>query len=254
MIITLSPAKSLDFSPSKLNTFSMPRLLEHSERLVQALKKKTPKKLQNLMSISLDLAELNVERYHSFKTPFTPENAKQSLLAFNGDVYLGLEASTLSEDELNLANQKIRILSGLYGLLRPFDLIQPYRLEMGTKLKTRRGPNLYKFWGDRITDLLNEDVLESQSKFIMNLASNEYWKSVNRKKLSVPVIDADFLENRNGTYRFISFTGKKARGQMARFIIENDIDDPNHIRAFDHDGYIYHEEMSTEHKFVFTKG
>jgi hypothetical protein len=254
MIITLSPAKSLDFSPSNIKTYSSPRLLEHSERLVDALKKKTPKKLQDLMSISLDLAELNVERYNTFHTPFTLENAKQALLAFSGDVYLGLEAATMTEDEVKLANQKIRILSGLYGLLRPLDLIQPYRLEMGTKLKTRRGPNLYKFWGDRITGLLNKDILESQSMHVLNLASNEYWKSVNRKKLAVPVIDADFLENRNGTYRFISFTGKKARGHMARFIIENKISQPSDLRAFDYDGYIYHEEMSTEQKFVFTKG
>lgn len=254
MIITLSPAKSLDFSKSELTDFTMPRQLDESERLIKTLRNKSAKKVKELMHISDDLAKLNLKRFQSFETPFDLENAKQSILAFDGDVYTGLEASTLKKNDLKYANKHLRILSGLYGLLRPFDLIQPYRLEMGTRLKTRRGTNLYHFWGDRITKLLNTDIQDQTNPFIFNLASKEYWKSVQLKKINVPVYDFEFLENRNGTYRFISFTGKKARGAMARFIIENRIENPTDVIAFDKEGYLFNTDLSTEHKFVFTIG
>ncbi len=244
----------MDLSDSKVTAHSIPRQLDQAEMLIRIMRKKTPAQLGEFMKISESLAEQTADRFRSFSTPFTRKNAKQAILAFDGDVYAGMEANSLTDADLAFADLHLRILSGLYGLLKPMDLIQPYRLEMGSRLKTSRGTNLYQFWGNRITDLLNRDIAENHVESVLNLTSNEYWRSINRKKLTVPVYTAQFLENRGGTYKFISFSGKRARGMMTRFIIQNRIVDPKDIRAFDSNDYIYNEEMSGSHEFVFTKG
>ena len=219
MIAIVSPAKTLDFSPYEIDTLSSPRLLEHSDRLVSILRKKRVKSLMQLMDISENLASENYERYQAYAPPFTVENAKPAVLAFKGDVYLGLDADSFTPAELAYAQDHLRILSGLYGLLRPLDLIQAYRLEMGTALKNRRGKNLYEFWGERITKLLQEDLAAGNHQYLVNLASKEYFKSIQPALLGVPVIDIHFKERRNGVLKVISFNAKKARGAMTRALI-----------------------------------
>ncbi|NNE29119.1 MAG: peroxide stress protein YaaA, partial [Saprospiraceae bacterium] len=220
MIILLSPAKTLDYSPTEIKDFTQPRFQQDTQRLVGQLKKKSARSLKKLMSISDKLAATNAERYQIFSEEFTTENAKQAALAFKGDVYLGLEAETFDGQDFEFADQHLRILSGLYGLLRPLDLMQPYRLEMGTSLKIGRKKNLYQFWGDKITDLINEDLENSQSDFVLNLASKEYFKAVNVKKVTKPIINIHFREFRKGKFTMISFNAKKARGKMAQLIIK----------------------------------
>ncbi len=223
MIILLSPAKSLDYSPVEYGYFSQPRLLEKSEELIGNLRKKTSKKLQALMGVSKNIADLNVERFHSFSLPFTPENAKPAMYAFNGDVYTGLEAADFIGDEIDFAQKHIRILSGLYGLLKPLDLMQPYRLEMGTSLRHKRKKNLYEFWNKTIAELINEDLAESGSNVVVNLASKEYFKAVKPDKLKGEILNVDFKENRNGELKIISFNAKKARGRMAHLIVKENV-------------------------------
>ena len=205
------------------------------------------------MSISPNLAMLNKERYETYQTPFNDNNAKQAILAFKGDVYVGLETDTLNSRDLQWAQKHLRILSGLYGILRPLDLIQAYRLEMGTKLKTRRGKNLYDFWNTKITDLLNDDASEIKSNVFINLASKEYFKALQPKGLNGKIYDINFLEFRNGKYQFISFTAKKARGWMCRYIIKNRITQPKDIKGFSHEGFIYNPDLSSEYEFIFTR-
>jgi cytoplasmic iron level regulating protein YaaA (DUF328/UPF0246 family) len=253
MLVLLSPAKTLDFSETDITDFTQPRLLDQSEKLVGVLKKKRKTSLQKLMNISEQLADLNVKRYQHFETPFNAENAKQSLLAFKGDVYTGLEAETFDADDRAFAQKYIRILSGLYGVLRPLDLMQPYRLEMGTKLSTRRGKNLYEFWKDRITKLLNEDLAENGDDVVVNLASNEYFNSVQPKKLAAKVLKVDFKEDRNGTLRVISFNAKKARGIMASQIVRQRLETPESLKQLDVDGYLFRDDLSSEDHFVFVK-
>ncbi len=253
MIVVLSPAKTLDFSPVNLDTVTQPRLLEGTAQLAAVLKKKSPKKLKDLMSISDKLAAQNAERFQAFDTPDNLASAKPALLAFKGDVYRGLDANTLSQDELAWAQDHVRVLSGMYGLLRPFDLIQAYRLEMGTQLKVGRKKNLYEFWGDRITELLKEDIAATGAEFVLNAASKEYMESVDTKALGVPVVEADFRERRGGKLKFITFNAKVARGKLAQLVVQNQITDLKGLEDLDVNGYCYDAERTTEGMVAFTK-
>ena len=254
MLIVISPAKSLDFkTPPVIWEYTIPEFLNESEKLVARLKILIPKKISALMGISDDLGELNFQRFQSWNLPFTPDNAKQAVLAFNGDVYQGLQAATLSEEKLVLAQTKLRILSGLYGVLKPLDLIQPYRLEMGTKLKYYKSKDLYAFWNLLITKNINEAVAESGSNVLVNLASAEYFKSIDRKKLKAEIVTPDFKEFKNGSYIMISFFAKRARGLMTRFILENDIKEPTDLLAFNSEGYVFNPRISKPGNPVFTR-
>ena len=253
MIVVLSPAKSLDFTPVDYKHFSQPRLLEMSEELVGNLRKKNSKKLQQLMGVSEKIADLNVERFNSFSQPFTPENAKPAMYAFNGDVYTGLNAADFVGDEIDFAQQHIRILSGLYGLLKPLDLMQPYRLEMGTPLKHKRKKNLYEFWNKTITELINEDLEAAGSNVLINLASKEYFRSVKPDHLNGEIINIDFKENRNGILKIISFNAKKARGKMAHFIVKEGITEKEGLKDLNVDGYVFDETQSTDTHYLFVK-
>ncbi len=254
MLVVISPAKKLDFK-TKANTsqYSVPELTEHSQILINELKKCTIEDLTKLMNISYGLAETNLKRIFEWHLPFTPENAKQAILAFNGDVYEGINAKNFTEKDFKFAQNHLRIISGLYGLLRPLDLIQPYRLPMGTKLPNERGKNLYAFWGNIITDQINKTLQQTNNKILLNLASNEYFKAINTKELEVPTVDVVFKENKNGVYRVVSFYAKKARGLMSRFIITNQITNIEDIKSFNLDGYSFDEQQSDMDKFVFTR-
>ncbi|WKK81078.2 peroxide stress protein YaaA [Marivirga arenosa] len=255
MIAILSPAKSLDFEKQFEIRSTQTRFDKETHQLIEVLKDKSEEEVGELMSISDKLAQLNVERYDNFKKK-TPKHAKQAILAFQGDVYQGLEAEEFTQEEHDYAQQHIRILSGLYGLLRPLDLIQPYRLEMGTKLETDKGNNLYEFWDDKITDLLKEDIKSQGDNILINLASNEYFKSVNKKELKkdFKIVDVEFKDFKNGKYKIISFFAKKARGLMARFIVKNKIESIEDLKGFDLDGYSYDPNDSSETKLAFKRG
>lgn len=252
MIVLLSPAKTLDLEPVTTTTHSTPRLMEDTESLVKVLKKKSARQLRSLMKVSDNIATLNVERYQSFATPFTPENAKPAALAFKGDVYLGLEAGTFSAEEMAFAQDHIRILSGLYGVLKPLDLMQPYRLEMGTPLKKGRKKNLYEFWDRRITDLINGDLQSSGGDTIINLASKEYFHAVKPMLLQGRLINFHFRENRNGVYKVISFNAKKARGRMAHLIVKEKVTLAEDLKEFVANDYCYNEAMSSAEDWVYT--
>ena len=247
MKIIISPAKSLDFKtelPTK--NFSTPNFLSESKKINELLKKKSPSELKSLMSISEKLAELNWNRNNTFKTPFNLENARPSIFTFNGDVYSGLDAFSLSMDQLNQAQNSLRILSGLYGLLKPLDLIQPYRLEMGTKLNVEGSLNLYGFWRNKITNKLNDELNENE--FFVNLASNEYSSAIDRKLLKTSMISPVFKDMKNGKLKIISFYAKKARGMMVRYILDNEINNLEDLRGFDYGGYSYSSEESEKMK------
>jgi cytoplasmic iron level regulating protein YaaA (DUF328/UPF0246 family) len=245
MKIVISPAKSLDFD-SKLPTSrgTQPQFLEQAEILNNAMEKKSKKAIRELMSISDNLAALNYQRYKDFSTPFNKSNARPAVYAFSGDVYQGLDAYSVPADKLESLQDKLRILSGMYGLLRPLDLMQPYRLEMGTDLKVRRKKNLYDFWGDSITKALNEELEDGE--LFLNLASNEYFKVVKPSKLKVPVITPVFKDLKNGKMKMISFFAKKARGSMVRYIIDHDINTLEGVKGFDYDGYRFSEEHTSK--------
>jgi len=254
MLIVISPAKSLDFETlPKTQHYTMPDMLEESEKLVGRLRKMKPEDLSDLMGISANLGQLNYERYQTWSLPFTPENAKQAVLAFNGDVYQGLDANSLDEDQLLLLQDKLRILSGLYGVLRPLDLVQPYRLEMGTKLKYQRSEDLYAFWKNKITTSVKDAITESGSNVLLNLASNEYYKSIDSKKLGAEIVTPAFKDLKNGKYKMISFYAKKARGLMTRFVVENDIKKVEDLQAFDSEGYVFNPRLSKARAPVFTR-
>lgn len=250
MIVLLSPAKTLDFAETAYGFHSKPRLLKDSSILVKELQGKSSKDLQDLMKVSVKIADLNVDRFHSFKTPFNKKNAKPSVLAFKGDVYTGLKAGEMSEEDLEFAQEHIRILSGLYGLLRPMDLMQAYRLEMGTKLKNEKGKNLYEFWGDKITKLINKD---SKGAPIINLASKEYFHSVKTDQLKGDLYHVNFKEKKNDVYKIISFNAKKARGIMSNYIVKNRITDPEEMKSFTEDGYFFNPDLSSEKDWIFTR-
>jgi cytoplasmic iron level regulating protein YaaA (DUF328/UPF0246 family) len=255
MLIVISPAKSLDYkTPANTEVFTMPEMLGESEKLLTKLRKMKPGKISELMGISANLGQLNYERFQTWHQPFTPENAKQAVLAFSGDVFQGLDANSLSEEQLIQLQNKLRILSGLYGVLKPLDLMQPYRLEMGTKLKYQRSADLYVFWKTKIAPKIKEAIAESGSNVLVNLASNEYYKSIDTKKLDCDIITPEFKDMKNGQYKMISFFAKKARGLMTRFILENNIDQVEDLQAFDSEGYVYNPRLSKDNKPVFTRG
>lgn len=253
MLVLLSPAKTLDFEPTALPAHTMPRMLADSRQLVKALRQKTAGDLQAMMGVSEQIAVLNAARYRQFKTPFTSENAKQAILAFRGDVYEGLQAETFSEDEMAFAQRHLRILSGLYGLLTPLDLMQPYRLEMGTRLEVEGHASLYGFWGDKITRLLNKDLAASGSHWVVNLASQEYFKAVKPALVKGKVLHVHFQELRDGQYKVISFNAKRARGGMARQMVQYGITEPAQLRDLCVDGYTFDEGLSGDLDFYFIK-
>lgn len=254
MLLVVSPAKNLDFeSTLPTNKFSQPELLEHSQALINICEKLSPADISSLMGISDKLAGLNAARFGEWKQPFTNENARPAVLAFNGDVYTGLDANSLSEKDFDYAQQHMRILSGLYGILKPLDLMQAYRLEMGIKLANERGSNLYQFWGDLITEKLNVALAEQGDDILINLASNEYFKSVKKKSLEATVITPAFKDWKNGQYKMISFFAKKARGLMARYIIENQMQSVEGLKEFSVAGYGFNNELSKDNDLVFTR-
>ena len=254
MLVVLSPAKTLDYeTPATTRKSTLPEFLSRSSELVEDARQLAPDAIRELMGVSANLAELNHQRFMDWGEPFNRDNAKQSILAFKGDVYTGLEAETLSRAELDFAQKHLRILSGLYGVLRPLDLMQPYRLEMGLKFANRGGKNLYEFWGDDITEHLNAQLKKTKSSVLVNLASNEYFKSVRAKQLNAEIITPQFKELKNGKYKIISFFAKKARGQMARYIIDKQLDDVSGIKKFKVDGYKYNAAESSAREWVFTR-
>lgn len=254
MKLVISPAKTLDFESAPVTqTYSDPSFLENSQLLVDELKELSQADVATLMKLSDKLAALNVARFGSWETPFTPENAKQAILAFKGDVYTGLDAESFSEEDFSFAQNHLRILSGLYGLLKPLDLIQPYRLEMGTKFANSRGKNLYEFWDMQLTDALNNEFAEEKEPVLINLASNEYFKAVKTKNLQAEVITPVFKDWKNGQYKMISFYAKKARGLMAAYIIQNQLSDPEQLKNFDTEGYYFSEEQSKGNEWVFLR-
>lgn len=254
MTIIISPAKTQDFSAhNTTHIFSEPVFLNESLKLVKALKKQSPQEIASLMSVSDKIAELNYDRFKNFKTPFTPDNAKQALLAFKGDVYTDIDIDNYSQEDFEFAQQHLRILSGLYGLLKPLDLIQPYRLEMKIKLGNPRGKDLYEFWGDRITKELNK-LMDKPNPTLVNLASTEYFKAVNPKLLKGKIITPVFKDQKNGAYKIIAFYAKRARGMMTDFIIKNRIDNVEKIKTFQEAGYEYSEPLSTAQEWVFIRG
>ncbi|MBA1264875.1 peroxide stress protein YaaA [Stutzerimonas sp. NM35] len=254
MLMVISPAKTLDYdTPPTTARFTQPQHLDQAQLLIGILRDFSPQQISQLMHLSDKLAALNVARYGSWTPSFTPENAKQALLAFKGDVYTGLNAEDFSEEDFDFAQRHLRMLSGLYGLLRPLDLMQPYRLEMGTKLQNPRGKDLYAFWDERISHWLNEALAEQGDDVLLNLASNEYFGAVKRKALNARVINVDFKDLKNGQYKIISFYAKKARGLMARHVIRERIDNPEQLKAFDCEGYRYSPDDSSIDHLVFLR-
>ena len=253
MIAILSPAKSLDFdTPSQTKSSSKIIFEEETNKLVKKLKKLSAKKIGDLMSISATLSDLNYQRYQDFSQEYTTENSKQAILAFTGDVYRGLEATSFTEKEFEYAQNHIRILSGLYGLIKPLDLIQPYRLEMGTKFQiTPKVKNLYEFWKDKITTELNRTL---DGDILINLASNEYFKSVDVKNLKSDVLSIDFKDNKNGQYKTIMTYAKLARGYMTNYMVKNKVTNIDELRGFDYEGYTFNNELSQDLNWVFTRG
>jgi cytoplasmic iron level regulating protein YaaA (DUF328/UPF0246 family) len=254
MLMVISPAKTLDFeTPPTTTRFTQPQYLDHSQELITQLRELSPAQISELMHLSDKLAGLNAARFGSWTPAFTPENAKQALLAFKGDVYTGLQAETLNDQELTYAQDHLRMLSGLYGLLRPLDLMQPYRLEMGTRLSNARGKDLYAFWGTRISEWLNQALADQGDDLLLNLASTEYFSAVKRSSLKARIIDTEFKDLKNGQYKIISFYAKKARGMMSRFVISERINDPAALKQFDVQGYRYSSEQSAPDKLVFLR-
>ena len=254
MLTLLSPSKTQDFTPeSRKIRPTQPALLSESELLMKELAKLSEKQIGTLMEISPKLSALNHERYQTFQTPFTEKNAKPAALAFQGDVYDGLDAASLTDKQLEAAQHTVRILSGLYGVLKPLDLIQPYRLEMSIALKNPRGKDLYKFWGDRLTELLNQHAKEEKTDLIVNLASNEYFSAIKPKKLNAQLVNVDFKENKNGELKIIAFFAKKARGMMARHLLLANAKGPEDIKSFQMDGYKFQPKLSTDSNLVFAR-
>jgi len=254
MIIVISPAKSLyERCPIDFETSTEIDFLPEAVKIVSVMKKKKPAQLAKLMDISPKLAELNFQRFQAWNPVFTPENSWQAVLMFNGDVYQGLKAETFTIAEFGIAQQKLRILSGVYGLLKPLDQIQAYRLEMGTNLPVSGKKNLYDFWKVKITAKLNQEMAETGQKVLINLASNEYFSAVDTKKLKARIITPSFKENKDGKYQIVSFFAKRARGLMSRFIIQNNITDPEEMKAFDWEGYYFNNQLSGENDWVFTR-
>ena len=252
MKVLLSPAKSLDFK-SQLPTEKKSFLCfeKEAEYLNSILKRKSPKDLSDLMGVSAKIADLNYERNNDWSLPFTKKNSRQAVYAFSGDVYRGLNAYSINDDKIDFMQSTVRIISGLYGLVKPLDLIQPYRLEMGAKLSFDNNKNLYEYWREKITNQLNLELSENEP--VLNLASNEYYKAIDSKVLKSDVYSANFKQLKDGKYKTIAIFSKKARGMMARYIIENNITDISSLKSFNYDGYIYHEHLSSEREMIFTR-
>ncbi len=253
MLMVISPAKTLDYDTADYPHFTLPAKLEQTKALASQLSGYDAADLSQLMRISDNLAQLNYQRYQDFQTPFTTENAKQALLVFKGDVYKGIQAEGYDDDDLAFAQDHLRILSGLYGILRPLDLMQPYRLEMGTKLTTNKGKNLYEFWGDQLSVLLNADLADVRRPILVNLASNEYFKSINQEALAATILDIGFKEKKGDDYKIIAIYAKRARGMMVDFVIRNRIVDPEQMKGFDRDGYVFNPALSEPNSWVFSR-
>ncbi|WP_263262650.1 peroxide stress protein YaaA [Pseudomonas sp. RIT-PI-S] len=254
MLLVISPAKTLDYeTPLATTRYTQPAFIEHSRELIAGLRELSPAQLSELMGISDKLAGLNAARFGSWSANFTPENARPAILAFKGDVYTGLHAEDFSEADFDYAQQHLRMLSGLYGLLRPLDLMQPYRLEMGTTLANGRGKDLYAFWGERISQWLNAALAEQGDDVLVNLASKEYFSAVKPSALKARVIDCEFRDLKNGEYKIISFHAKKARGLMARYVIRNRVEQPEGLLGFEEAGYRYAPARSSANKLVFLR-
>jgi cytoplasmic iron level regulating protein YaaA (DUF328/UPF0246 family) len=250
MLLVISPAKTLDYSHPEYSAHTQPEFTSEVKDLVGVLRKKSPAQISKLMHLSEALATLNAERYQTFMDTFSPDNSKQALLAFKGEVYAKMEADQFTAEELEFAQQHLRILSGLYGLLKPLDLMQPYRLEMGTKLKTKKGDSLYDYWGTKISKALNA---AGEGRTLVNLASQEYFKAVDKKTLKLPVITIHFKEHKEGSYQVVGFFAKQARGLMTRFAIQNRITDPEQLKVFQEDGYEFAERLSSAQDWVFVR-
>ena len=250
MILIISPSKSQNFSTTSCEAFSQTRQIEKTSELASVLKEQNQTQIAKLMSLSDKLAKLNFDRFQNFHTPFTLENAKQAILAFKGDVYNGIDAPSLSADDLSFSQDKVRILSGFYGVVRPLDLIQPYRLEMGTKLATNKAKNLYEFWGSGVSEVLNKD----ESELIVNLASNEYFKSIDKKSLKANILNIAFKEKKGDAYKIIGIFAKRARGLMVNYMIRNRINDSESLKDFADEGYQFSSDFSDNSTWVFTRG
>jgi len=254
MLILLSPAKALDYqTPAHVAAAGQPAFLDRAATLIRQLRTLSPADIAGLMDLSDQLALLNYHRYQDWSLPFTPQNAKPAVLAFDGDVYDGLAAKTLSAADLDFAQQQVRILSGLYGLLKPLDLMQPYRLEMGTKFRNEAGKDLYAFWGQTLVEAINAELAEMPHPCVINLASEEYFKAAVGKKIAAPVIQPVFEDWKGGKYKIISFYAKRARGLMTRHAILNRLDDPEALKAFASEGYAFAAEASDERTWVFRR-
>lgn len=254
MLVVLSPAKKLNENNPVVDNATIPQFVDDAEKLINNLKKYNPKKLSKLMSLSDALSELNVERYQNWQKEHDANNAKTAGLIFDGEVYTGLDAKSFTKKQMEYAQNNLRILSGLYGLLKPLDLVHPYRLEMGTKLKTGRKNNLYEFWGDKIVDEVNLLLENQKEQTLVNLASNEYFKAVNKKKLKGNIITPVFKDFNNGKYKAVMVYAKKARGMMANYIITNKIEKVEDLKGFDTAGYCFNEAASTDNELVFLRG
>lgn len=254
MITIISPAKTLDFkSRAQTRKHSFPLLLDDSKILINELQKLNPKDISKLMKVNDDIAFLNFERFLSWRTPFNIDNSKQALLAFKGQVFIGLDAKSFTEEDLLFAQEHLRLLSGLFGILRPMDLIQAYRLEMGTRLKNPTGENLYVFWGSKITEVINDELSKQKNKILINLASNEYYKAIKHKMINGEIITPIFKEEKGSNFKVVAVYAKTARGLMSRFIIKNRINNPEEIKAFDMAGYLFNHDLSNKNEWVFTR-
>lgn len=254
MLMVISPAKTLDYdTPPVTARFTQPQHLEHAQELISQLRDFSPAQIAELMHLSDKLAGLNAARFGSWTPKFTAKNAKQALLAFKGDVYTGMHAEDFSEEDFDFAQQHLRMLSGLYGVLRPLDLMQPYRLEMGTKLANARGKDLYAFWGTHISEWLNKALKAQGDDVLLNLASNEYFGAVKKSALKARLINTEFKDLKNGQYKIISFYAKKARGLMARYVIKERLSDPAGLKDFNYQGYRFNAEQSSEDNLIFLR-
>jgi cytoplasmic iron level regulating protein YaaA (DUF328/UPF0246 family) len=256
MILLLSPAKIQNFTPQHyLKEYTIPMYLDQAQILMNKINKLSRIELAEILHINSNLAQLNADRHFNWKVPFTTLNAKQAVFVFNGEVFHGLDAGSFTQDDFSYLQSHLRMLSGLYGVLRPYDLIQPYRLDVSTRLDTGKGKNMYAFWRSLITIALNEAIKDTGGpRFLLNLASGEYFKSIDQRKLEAEVIDFDFLENRNNSYKPVVVYIKKARGMMVRYVIKNRIENIDDLKGFNEDGYWYNSGLSTEKKLVFTRG
>ena len=250
MLAIISPSKTQDFSKCNIDSFTQTRQIDNSDQLIGILKNKSKSQISKLMSLSEKLSELNFDRFQKFKLPFTLDNAKQAILAFKGDVYNGINAPELSSEDLEFAQGKVRMLSGLYGVVRPLDLIQPYRLEMGTKLSNAKGRDLYDYWGSEISSVLNDD----EPDLIINLASNEYFKAIDKRTLNANILDIVFKEKKGDSYKVIGIYAKRARGLMVNYIIRNRLESPEALKDFSDEGYRFDKELSSDSSWVYLRG